>query len=128
MSELDEIGMHAGASPEIFRKAEMLRSKMTLSEKMLWQVLKSKPLGYKFRRQHPFGMYVLDFYCHKCRMSIEIDGKSHDSKFQKLYDNERTSFIESYGIRELRFRKSEIINDMEIVKSIILEYLRDATL
>jgi very-short-patch-repair endonuclease len=73
MDPLKEIGMHAGASPNIFRKAEMLRSKMTIYETKIWRFLSKKPLGFKFRRQHPFGIYVLDFYCHSKRLSIEID-------------------------------------------------------
>ena len=55
--------------------AEKLRAKMTEPEKKLWDFLKTKPLGFKFRRQHPFSTYVLDFYCHRAQLAIEIDGK-----------------------------------------------------
>ena len=128
MDRLNELGMHAGASPEIFRRAAMLRNNMTLTENILWEILRLKPLGYKFRRQHPFGIYILDFYCHKCRLSIEIDGKSHDKNRQKIYDNKRTDFIESFGIKELRFKNSEIIDSKAKVVNTILKHLRDATL
>ena len=78
---------------------------MTPEEKLLWEFLSIKPLGYKFRRQHPFGIYILDFYCHRNRLSLEIDGKSHDLKSQKEYNLERTKFIEEFGIVEMRFQK-----------------------
>ena len=66
--------MHAGAKPELFRFAEKLRANMTEEEKKLWAYLRSKPKGFKFRRQHPFSQYILDFYCHKAQLAIEIDG------------------------------------------------------
>ena len=128
MSSLDEIGMHAGASAEIFHKAAMLRRKMTAPEKILWDNLEFKPLNIKFRRQHPFGLYVLDFYCHQKRLCIEIDGKSHENKFQKQYDIERTKFIESFGIRVLRFNNEELLHDHHNVVEIILLQMRTDTL
>ncbi len=70
--------MHDGASPKIFRYAHILRKNMTEPELKLWEFLKKHPLGYKFRRQHPIHKYILDFYCHKKRLSIEVDGKNHN--------------------------------------------------
>ena len=83
MKKIENLGMHTGAKPEIFRFAEQLRTKITPSEKELWEFLKQKPHGYKFRRQHPFSKYILDFYCHKIKLAIEIDGKYHDLREQK---------------------------------------------
>lgn len=65
MKEKLPYSLHAGASPTIFKFAERLRRNMTDSEKKLWGFLKQKPNGFKFRRQHPFGIYILDFYCHQ---------------------------------------------------------------
>jgi hypothetical protein len=66
-------GMHNDAKPEIYKNAAKLRENMTEAELKLWEYLKTKPFGYKFRRQHPFGIFVLDFYCHRLRISIEVE-------------------------------------------------------
>jgi len=125
---MKDIGMHAGASPGIFRKAEMLRNNMTLPEQKMWNFLRTKPLGYKFRRQHPFGIYILDFYCHKKRLSIEIDGKNHEQNTQKLYDQERTKFILGLKVQEIRFQNEEVLFNFSKIENDILQYLRSAPL
>lgn len=76
-------GMHDGAAPSVFKNAERLRENMTEPELKLWDYLKTKPMGFKFRRQHPIAGYVLDFYCHKLRLSIELDGEYHLLKQSK---------------------------------------------
>ena len=114
--------MHVGASPGIFQKAEMLRNKMTIQEEKMWNFLKKKPLGYKFRRQHPFGIYILDFYCHSKRLCIEIDGKNHLHQID--YDKERTQFINSFGVEEIRFLNENILNNFDKIEKAILGYLR----
>ena len=123
MSEQEYLGMHAGAKPEIFRFAEKLREKMTEEEKELWKFLRLKPEGFKFRRQHPFGSYILDFYCHKAKLAIEIDGKYHELPAQKKLDKARTIEIENRGIKEIRFTNEEVMNQFEVVKNSILGYL-----
>ena len=120
--------MHAGASAEIFRKAKMLRKNMTVPEQILRSYLSKKPLGYKFRRQHPFGIYVLDFYCHSKRISIEIDGLNHNVKSQMLYDNERTKFVTDLGITEMRFNNEDVIHNFRHVEKKITNYLCAASL
>ncbi len=121
-------GMHAGAKAHIFRLAEKLRNNMTKPERVLWEYLRKKPFGYKFRRQHPFHVYILDFYCHKAKLSIEIDGKSHESLNQKDYDQARTRFIKEMGIYELRFKNEDVISDIgSVIHEILLE-LRDDSL
>lgn len=82
---------------------------MTESEIKLWELLKAKPLGHKFRRQHPIAGYVLDFYCHKLRLSIELDGEYHLSKEQKAKDADRTSYLNELGITELRYTNHQIL-------------------
>jgi len=67
-----------GASPEIHRRAQELRKRMTPCENILWERLKGKHfLGYKFRRQHPLYKYIVDFYCHQLKLVIEVDGSVH---------------------------------------------------
>lgn len=124
MSEEEYLGMHAGAKPEIFRFAEKLRSNMTEAEKKLWAFLRLKPEGFKFRRQHPFGKYILDFYCHRAKLAIEVDGEYHELQEQKSLDEIRTNETENSGIKELRFTNGEVINQFESVKNRILSYLK----
>lgn len=120
--------MHAGATAKIFQLAEKLRNNITLPEKKLWEFLKLKPEGFKFRRQHPFAVYILDFYCHKKQLSMEIDGSSHDSTEQKLMDNHRTQLLEESGINEIRFTNDEVTYEFQSVVEIITTYLQDGSL
>lgn len=80
--DLNTSGMHNGATPSVFKNAAKLRASMTETEIRLRDYLRTKPIGFKFRRQHPISGYVLDFYCHKLRLSIEIDGGYHLQKEQ----------------------------------------------
>ena len=122
MSKQEYLGMHAGAKPELFRFAEKLRANMTEAEKKLWEFLRLKPKDFKFRRQHPFGRYILDFYCHRAKLAIEIDGKYHELEEQKILDETRTNEIENHGIKELRFTIEEVITQFESVKNTILDH------
>jgi very-short-patch-repair endonuclease len=121
--DLKNTGMHGGAIPQIFNRARALRKKMTQPEIMLWDFLKTKPLGFKFRRQHPFDMYVLDFFCLKARLSIEIDGINHQWKSQKIQDKFRTEVLAEYNIHQLRFVNKEVIDEFEKVKQQIISVL-----
>jgi very-short-patch-repair endonuclease len=124
---LKESGMHHGAKPEIFRNAAKLRENMTEAELKLWEFVRKKPLGYKFRRQHPIGVYVLDFYCHKLRISIEVDGDYHLNNEQKEQDAERTAYLNSLGITEYRFTNKEVSKDFDNTIETVKEILRAAT-
>jgi len=108
-------GMHNGATPKVFRNAASLRENMTEPEKVLWEYLKTKPMGLKFRRQHPISGYVLDFYCHKLRLSIEIDGGYHLQEEQREKDIERTDYLKGLGISEIRFKNEQVLNEYETV-------------
>ncbi len=121
-------GMHDGATPKVFRNAAKLRKNMTEAEIRLWEYLKTKPQGFKFRRQHPIAGYVLDFYCHKLKLSIEVDGDYHLNKEQKEKDIERTTYLNSVGIIEYRFTNEQILNQYETVINKINSYLRAGTL
>lgn len=114
-------GMHAGASAEKYAFAQMLRESQTPQEEKLWVFLKTKPKGYKFRRQHPFGDYVLDFYCHKAKLVIELDGNQHKSN--REYDDDRTKFISNYGLKVIRFDNIEIDENFDGVVKNIVKYL-----
>ncbi len=125
---LELSGMHDGATPQIFKNAFRLRQNMTEPEKKVWEYLRTKPMGIKFRRQHPKSSFILDFYCHKLRLSIEIDGGYHLSKDQKETDKDRTSYLNSVGIKEIRFSNETILNDFDYFKKTIHRILERPTL
>ena len=117
-------GMFAGAHPLVFARAEELRKSMTHAEELLWFHLKQKPGGVKFRRQHAYGPYIFDFYCHKAKLVIEIDGSIHDLEEVKKNDTIRQKTIEDGGLRMIRFKNEEVIRDAENVVSIILSKVK----
>ena len=108
--------MYKGAPPNSFAKAKFLRDNMTDAEKLLWEKLKDKKLkGFKFRRQHPIHIYIVDFYCHKLKLIIELDGGYHDSKEQKLLDAERSEILKFQDLEIIRFTNDEVLGNIELV-------------
>ena len=94
-------------SKEQKEQRRALRNNMTPAESLLWRALKGKGAGgFKFRRQQGIGPYVLDFYCPELRLGVELDGDSHDYKFE--YDEKRTLFLNEQGIKVIRFRNEQI--------------------
>lgn len=113
--------MYYGASPEILEKAKNLREKMTPEEEILWEFLRKKKVtGLRFRRQHPISMFIADFYCHAIKLVIEVDGGYHKKKEQKEYDAGRTSEMKELGIKIIRFKNEEVLNDFQAVKQQII--------
>ncbi len=88
---------------------------MTDAENVLWGYLKAKPNGYKFRRQHPLGIYIADFYCHKLKLVIELDGSIHDNEEVKQNDAIRQKLIEEDGLTVIRFTNVQILNGIGYV-------------
>jgi len=115
----------------IFNKAEVksnrkvLRNNMPLAEQLIWHKLKNKQLvGYKFRRQYSINNFVVDFYCPKTKLAIEIDGESHfDSIKSKIIDMDRQKSIESVGIKIIRFTNNDIYNNIDGVLQEIIKNL-----
>ena len=106
----------------ILSNARILRVQLTDAEQLVWQILRDRRFcGIKFRRQHPFERFVLDFYCHEAKLVLELDGGGHNDHGQKAYDEERTKFLEDAGIRVLRFWNHDVLNNLEAV----LEQLHD---
>ncbi len=102
--------------------AREMRKKATDAETLLWQLLRNRQLaGSKFRRQHPFPPYILDFYCNELRLAIEVDGGHHTNSEIQRYDQRRTAFLEENGIRVLRFWDNEVLKDTEAVLQAIYE-------
>jgi very-short-patch-repair endonuclease len=108
--------MFKGAPPDSFAKAKFLRDNMTDAEKLLWEKLKNNQLkGFKFRRQHPIHIYIVDFYCHKLKLVIEIDGGYHDSNDQKILDSERSEILKFQELEIIRFTNDEVLGNIEFV-------------
>ncbi len=122
-----ETGMHKGSSPKIFKNARELRGRMTKAELLLWEELRGKKLGYKFRRQHPIGNYIADFYCHQIHLIIELDGGYHLAEKQQCFDNQRARDLELTGMKVIRFMNEEVISDMKKVLEAINEVIAHAT-
>lgn len=97
-----------------------LRNNQTPAEKILWQYLsKNKIEGLRFHRQYGVGPYILDFYCTKLRLAIELDGGAHASEEGKLYDLDRESFLKAVNIQTLRFWNNDILNNIDkVIKEI----------
>ncbi len=112
--------MFYNASPKIFERAKSLRENMTRAESILWEALKGKKIsGLRFRRQHPIGKYIADFYCHPIKLVIEIDGEIHNSRENKDYDIGREADLSSLGIKVIHFTNSQVENDLDNVLILI---------
>jgi len=106
--------MYFKAKPETMEAARILRKNMTYHEKLLWEKLKGKQInGNRFRRQHPIDFFIADFYCHKARLVVEIDGEIHDQ--QEEYDDGRSAEMENYGITVIRFSNKDVECNIESV-------------
>ena len=116
--------MHAGAINLLYQMARELRNNATHAETILWGYLKTKPLGCKFRRQHPYSIYILDFYCHALKLVIEVDGSIHSLTEVKKNDKIRQDALEKDGLFILRFENSEILNHSEKVFNTIEMFLK----
>jgi very-short-patch-repair endonuclease len=93
--------------------ARQLRKAMSLPEVKLWQVLRQHPEGFKFRRQHPSGPYVADFYCHEARLVIEVDGEVHNRGDAPIRDEHRDRWFADKGLTVLRIPAIAILNDLD---------------
>ena len=103
--------------------ARRLRLSMTEAERVLWSSLRGRASGaFKFRRQHPLGPYVADFYCAEVQLVVELDGTSHDAR--KEFDARRQRWLESQGIQVLRFSNHEVLQRLQDVLGAILSACR----
>jgi len=92
--------------------ARELRKNQTAAEEVLWRLLRNRQLlGFKFRRQHQFGNYIADFYCHEANLVIECDGAAHEPNQQWHHDQERDAYLISQGLKVLRFSNDRVLRD-----------------
>ncbi|MBW4439198.1 MAG: endonuclease domain-containing protein [Pleurocapsa minor GSE-CHR-MK-17-07R] len=99
-----------------------MRSHPTEAESVLWESLRRKQVGrIKFRRQHAIGPFIVDFYCPAARLVVEVDGPIHD--LQQEYDEMRTAWLESLGLKVIRFRNEAVEGQLSVVMDTILSHV-----
>ena len=109
-------------SVSVISKAQRLRREATDAEKVLWGEIRRRQLGvHRFRRQHPVGSYIVDFFCFEKGLVIELDGGHHAE--QEEYDLVRTKYLGSQRYLVMRFWNNQLVQEMEAVKQAILDSL-----
>ena len=122
-SPLGDLGvgvtMFYGAPPILFEFAKKMRNNQTEAEAVLWLYLSNKQKGFRFKRQHPIKYFIADFYCHKAKLVIEVDGGYHQLPEQYEYDQNRDYELEELGLKVLRFTNEQVFFDIEnVIKDI----------
>jgi len=113
-------------NPKLKAKARELRNNSTLAEVLLWNQLKGRQMrGYQFMRQKPIGNYIVDFFCSKLKLVIEIDGDSHIGK--EDYDQKRQAHLEALGLSVLRFSDLDVKQNMDGVLQVLEEWMENST-
>ena len=116
--------LHLGARSKIYENARKLRHTSTEAEEKLWSLIRNRQLkGKKFRRQHALADYIADFYCHECKLVIELDGQFHKDEEAKQYDETRTRLLKEYNITVIRFWNAEVLDAPEKVIEKIARFL-----
>ena len=95
---------------------------MTLPEVLLWQHLRGKPMGVKFRKQHPLGDYILDFFCASRRVAVEVDGIAHDMGDRSTRDATRDAWLRGQGVEVLRVAATDVLRDPVGTAESIIRY------
>ncbi len=107
-------------------RCRQLRLNATYAEKRLWFILRKQQLGgFKFRRQHPLGPYILDFFCPQKRLAIEVDGDSHFLLDGPRKDALRTTYLRQAGIQVIRFTNADVLRHPELIKQVLWKILMD---
>jgi very-short-patch-repair endonuclease len=102
------------------QRAKQLRSNQTDTERKLWARLRNRCLaGFKFKRQHPVGKYIVDFVCLETRLIVEVDGGQHSEQ----RDRHRSAFLHRSGYRVIRFWDNEVLQQTDSVLAVILSEL-----
>jgi len=106
-------------------QARAFRACPTPAEHALWQLLRGRALGAKFRRQHPIGPYVVDFFCYSAGLVIELDGSVHDSPRAHHRDQAREQLLELMGLRVMRLRNEVVLDEPDRAIALIREELAE---
>jgi very-short-patch-repair endonuclease len=97
------------------KRAKRLRREMSFPEVLLWQELRKRPDGLKWRHQHPAGDYDLDFYCDSAKLCVEVDGEAHSRGDRPARDERRDRFLAERGIATMRVMAMDVLKDLESV-------------
>ena len=124
MGKSVEKEMFFGAKPKLFIFAREMRKFSTEGEKQLWKTLKKfRDQDFIFRRQHPIDIFIADFYCHKLKLVIEVDGGIHETPDKIDYDIGRSAELDKFGITVMRFKNEEVIFETDKVLEIINKFI-----
>ena len=104
---------------EAWRRSRALRRELTLPEVLLWQQLRRRGAGHKWRKQHAAGPYTLDFYCDAAKLCVEVDGEAHDRGDRPARDARRDAWLAAQGIATLRIAAADILRNLEGVVTFI---------
>ncbi|NEO85714.1 MAG: endonuclease domain-containing protein [Spirulina sp. SIO3F2] len=110
--------VHLPYNRNLIDRAKQLRKNLTPAEKKLWYDY-LHTFKYRVLRQRPIDHFIVDFYCRKLKLVIEVDGESHFTEQQQAYDIERTQKLESYGLTVLRFTNQQVLQDFAGVCAVI---------
>ncbi|HLZ53399.1 MAG TPA: endonuclease domain-containing protein [Verrucomicrobiae bacterium] len=112
--------------PRITRIARNLRRRESWGERLMWAWLRDRRFAaYKFRRQHPLGPHILDFFCNGAKLDVEVDGFRHGSPENQVNDTVRDAFLENQGIKVLRFWSSHLRRDKQVIRDKIWRTLQE---
>ena len=95
-------------SPALLQRSRDFRHPLTPPEAKVWDAVRNRELGFKIRRRHAIGRFIVDFYCAEVRLAIEIDGDTHAARDQVVYDSARTTWLQERGYRVIRFEAGEV--------------------
>jgi very-short-patch-repair endonuclease len=111
-------GFHLPYNPDLIERVKTMRKSMTVSEKKLWLGL-FRHFKYRVLRQRPIDNFIVDFYCPKLKLIIEIDGNAHFNTIGKFYDADRTNILQGYGLKVIRIANNDVQNQFpEVCKKI----------
>jgi very-short-patch-repair endonuclease len=107
-------------------RARALRRPLSPPEARLWAQVRAHRLqGFKFRRQHPIGPYIVDFYCPAARLAVEIDGATHDHPARAAHDRRRTTWLAAQGVRVIRIAAVDVRDELDAVLRFIVSVVKE---
>lgn len=128
LQRLEVKNMFYGALPIHFEIAKKLRNNQTEAENYLWNYLSNlQKNGLRFKRQHPILYFIADFYCHKAKLIIEVDGCYHDTPEQFEYDQNRDAELEALGLKVIRFTNNDVFTEIASTIEIIEKEIQSRT-
>jgi len=121
-----ERDMYFGAKPDLFKLAKEMLKNPTQSERVLWNILRKYRIkGFLFRQQHPIYIFIADFYCHKIKLVVEVDGDVHFNDESQEHDDGRTGEMEKFGIKVIRFTNEQVLYNQDIILKQINEFITE---